>query len=173
MRRISLLCICMLFAVNVSAQNKWDKDTDVFVDIDRIQIWSYPSKEELNNHFGDPIYDGYVEADIENYYLLEYEGVRLFIAEDGKLFGFELDSSKYPVMTLYGLGEGIRIGDSLEKFLSLPYPIHSSYELKGDEDSVKLYCFSLWKNNAVSDHITVFTVKDGIIVKIGSWPEDS
>ena len=166
MKRISLLFICALLAINANAQNKWDKDTDVIIDIDGIKFWESLTRKEFERHFGHALSDRYIEEDMGNYYLLEYEGVKIYLDEDGRMSGFEVDSSKYPIMTLYGLGEGIRVGDTWEKFLSMGYPIYSIKEVGKRTNDVRRYDVALWHKNIVADRFTIFTVENGVITNI-------
>jgi len=76
-------------------------------------------------------------------------------------------------MTLYGLGEGIKVGDSLDKFLKAGYPVYWHYELDGVNDSEKRYCFYVRRKDFVPDHVTTFTIKNGIITAISSWPYEA
>ena len=170
MKKISLLFICALLAINANAQNKWDKDTDVFVDIDGIEIGGKPSREELAKHFGTPISDEYIEADLLNYYRITYDGLIINVEEDGTVRSFILESSKYPVMTLYGVGDGIRVGDSLNSSLLKGYPICYECELDGFTEGEKRFCFYLKRKDFVPDHFTTFYVRDGTINKIISAP---
>jgi len=170
MKKISLLAISAFLVINANAQNKWDKDTDVFIDIDGMELYTSPTRVELEKHFGTAVLDKYIEEDMGNYYLLEYEGVKIFIEENGCMSGFEIESSKYPVLTLYGLGEGIRVGDRWEKFLSSNYPVHSIYETKGYIDGGIWQNVVMWYKNDIFDHITSFYVVNGVITKITSGP---
>ena len=162
--------ICALLAINVNAQNKWDKDTDVFVDIDGVEIGDKPSREELAKHFGTPISDEYIEADLLNYYRITYDGLIINVEEDGTVRSFILESSEYPVMTLYGVGDGIRVGDSLNSSLLKGYPICYEYELDSFAEGEKRFCFYLKRKDFVPDHFTTFYVRDGTINKIISAP---
>ena len=173
MKKISLLFICALLAINANAQNKWDKDTDVFVDIDGIEIGGKPSREELAKHFGTPISDEYIEADLLNYYRITYDGLIINVEEDGTVRSFILESSKYPVMTLYGLGDGIRVGDSWKKFLSINYPVYKISERKGNMESEYWYNVTMWYKGYFFDHVTTFIVRNGIIIEIFSWPYEA
>lgn len=173
MKKLILFVAQIIMVTALSAQDVVEYGPDVFIDIDGIQIGDYPTREELNSHFGTPVSEAYIEADMYNYYEITYDGIVIDLDEKGKLFSFDLNSSKYPVMTLYGLGEGIRIGDSLDKFLKAGYPIYWHYELDGVNDSEKRYCFYVKRKDYVPDHVTTFTIKNGIITAISSWPYES
>jgi hypothetical protein len=173
MKRMVLLFICALWAINVNAQNKWDKDTDVFVDIDGVEIGDKPSREELAKHFGTPISDEYIEADLLNYYRITYDGLIINVEEDGTVRSFILESSEYPVMTLYGVGDGIRVGDRWDKSQIAQYPVYDIEEMDGYHEGEVWYNVTMWYKGYTFDHVTSFIVKEGIIIEIYSWPYEA
>ena len=156
MKKLMLVVALLIMAVGLSAQEVVEYGPDVFIDIDGIQIGDYPTREELNSHFGIPICETYIEADIDNYFLIEYDGVSVELDENGKMIGFKLTSSGYPMMTLYQ-DEGIRIGETLNYFLSKGFPICYVYELEGEGEK-KIFCFSVKRKDFVPDYITSFTL---------------
>lgn len=165
MKRIIVLLIGIFLSVSANTQDKCDKDTDAIIDIDGIEIGSFPTKDELNNHFGVPISDELVKADVYDYYLLQYDGLKIYLDESKRLCGFELVSNKYPIMTLYGKANGIKIGDSWSGFLNASFPIYSIDEEKNDNGEME-YVVYLWHNGKVSDHFTSFKVVNDKITYI-------
>jgi hypothetical protein len=170
MRKLFLLFAGLIMTVSLFAQEVVEYGPDVFIDIDGIEIGGKPSREELAKHFGTPISDEYIEADLLNYYRITYDGVIINVEEDGTVRSFILESSEYPVMTLYGVGDGIRVGDSLNSSLLKGYPICYEYELDGFAEGEKRFCFYLKRKDFVPDHFTTFYVRDGTINKIISAP---
>ena len=158
--------------VSLFAQEVVEYGPDVFIDIDGIEIGGKPSREELIKHFGELVSDSYVEGDLYNYYSLKFRDVEIGLWADGGVLGFKSLSSNYYVMTLYGLGEGVKVGDSLEKFLSVGYPIYSGHKTKG-VDGEYYYMFYMRVKDYIPDYHTYFTIRDGIIVCIDCWPDFS
>ena len=172
MRRLFLLFAGLIMTVSLFAQEVVEYGPDVFIDIDGIEIGGKPSREELIKHFGELVSDSYVEGDLYNYYSLKFRDVEIGLWADGGVLGFKSLSSNYYVMTLYGLGEGVKVGDSLEKFLSVGYPIYSGHKTKG-VDGEYYYMFYMRVKDYVPDYHTYFTIRDGIIVCIDCWPDFS
>ena len=173
MKRIVLLWLSVVLPFMANAQNKWDKDTDVFVDIDGIELYTSPTQEELEARFGtaECAIHKVGDGDLGPYdYYYKFEGLELYVDTECGLKKFVLTSGKYPVMTLYGVGDGIRVGDSWEKFLSSNYPVSSIYETKGNIDGGFWHNVVMWYKNDTFDHITSFYVVDGIITTITSEP---
>ena len=174
MKRIVLLWLSIVLPFIASGQNKCDKDTDVFVDIDGIELYTSPTQEELEARFGTAecaihkVGDG--DLGPYDYYYYKFDGLELYVDTECGLKKFVLTSGKYPVMTLYGVGDGIRVGDSWEKFLSSNYPVSSIYETKGNIDGGFWHNVVMWYKNDTFDHITSFYVVDGIITTITSEP---
>ncbi len=171
MKRIIVLIICIILSFKANAQNTIEKNISVFVDIDGIELYTSPTKEELNDHFGTPISEAYIEADMYNYYEIIYDGLVLHLDEKGKLFSFYLNSSKYPVMTLYAFGKYVKVGDKWDKFLSMGYPIYSIRE--NYAEGYVRYNVVIWYKSYTFDHVTSFFVTNGIITAISSWPYES
>ena len=172
MRRFLLLFAGLIMTVSLFAQEVVEYGPDVFIDIDGIEIGGKPSREELIKHFGELVSNSYVEGDLYNYYSLKFRDVEIGLWEDGGVLGFKSLSSTYYVMTLYGLGEGVKVGDSLEKFLSLGYPIYSGHKTAG-VDGEYYYMFYIRVKDYIPDYHTYFTIRDGIIVCIDCWPDFS
>lgn len=164
MKRIIVLIIGVVISVSANARDKCDKDINVFIDIDGIEIGTFPTKDELNNHFGVPISDELLKGDVGDYYLVEYDGLKIYLDENRRLCGFELVSNQYPIMTLYGRDNGIKIGDSWSKFLNAGFPIYAIDE-KNDNGKME-YVVYLWYKSNVSDHFTVFKVVDDTITYV-------
>ena len=173
MRKLFLILAGLIMTVSLFAQEVVEYGPDVFIDIDGIEIGGKPSREELAKHFGTPISDEYIEADLLNYYRITYDGLIINVEEDGTVRSFILESSKYPVMTLYGLGDGIRVGDSWKKFLSINYPVYKISERKGNMESEYWYNVTMWYKGYFFDHVTTFIVRNGIIIEIFSWPYEA
>ena len=172
MRKLFLLFAGLIMTVSLFAQEVVEYGPDVFIDIDGIEIGGKPSREELIKHFGELVSDSYVEGDLYNYYSLKFRDVEIGLWADGGVLGFKSLSSNYYVMTLYGLGEGVKVGDSLEKFLSVGYPIYSGHKTKG-VDGEYYYMFYMRVKDYIPDYHTYFTIRDGIIVCIDCWPDFS
>ncbi len=172
MKKLMLIVAQLIMAVGLSAQEVVEYGPDVFIDIDGVQIGDKLTKEDMVSHFGELISEKYEEGDIYNCYEYEFKDVEIQLDESRALLGFKLVSSNYPVMTLYKKGESIRVGDSLEKFLSLGYPICFSREVaKTDEESYFIFCVKI--KDYVPDYRTYLTIKNGIIICIESWPDFS
>ena len=172
MRKLFLILAGLIMTVSLFAQEVVEYGPDVFIDIDGIEIGGKPSREELIKHFGELVSDSYVEGDLYNYYSLKFRDVEIGLWADGGVLGFKSLSSNYYVMTLYGLGEGVKVGDSLEKFLSVGYPIYSGHKTKG-VDGEYYYMFYMRVKDYIPDYHTYFTIRDGIIVCIDCWPDFS
>lgn len=172
MKKLILIVFQLIVMASLSAQDVVEYGPDVFIDIDGIQIGDKLTKEEMESHFGELISEKYEEGDIYNCYEYKFKEVEIELDGNGALLGFKLLSPKYPVMTLYEEGKCIRVGDSLEKFLSLGYPICFCREVAKPNDEY-YYIFCVKVKDFIPDYDTLFTIKNGLIVCIEIWPDFS
>jgi hypothetical protein len=177
MKRIVLLWLSVVLSFIASGQNKCDKDTDVFVDIDGIELYTSPTQEELETHFGTAMYAihkvGNGDLGPYDYYYYKFEGLELYVDTECGLKKFVLTSGKYPVMTLYGVGDGIRVGDKWDKSKISQMPVYDIEEMAGYHEGEVWYNVTMWYKSYTFDHVTSFIVKEGIVIEIYSWPYEA
>lgn len=132
------------------------------VDVEGIREESFPKMEELERVFGPIISKQYVVSDLGGYNELVFDGIVIMVDDEYGMDSFEVTSSKYEIMSSFGVG--FYIGDSIETLSQSNYPFASFNKTKSNQEFEE-YVFYL-KN---SDRMNVVKVKDGRIISFFTW----
>ncbi|GEM_PF-6638984 len=159
----SILGVFILFFVCIWG-NGQEYDKNGYVDIDGIQIGTFPTVELLEEHFGKIIKSKFINGDTNNYTEYYFDGIKVCVDKEYGLDAFDLTNVRIPFMTTYGIGKGISIGDAASVLLEGGYPI-IIYKDIINYDGIREVFF--YVNG--SDRINHVKIKNGIIIFFSTW----